>query len=239
MANGIYKKLAEIQGELSVVGKSGKNKFQNYDYATEGDFLEVVRPLCAEKGICISTSAIEEQTEIGRFESVNAKGQAGLTRFAVVCVQTTLTDSEDGSSIVVVMPGYAEDTGDKALYKALTGATKYAVWKAFNLATGDDVENDQPKGQKQTLPGKPATPPSNGKTAPPAPAKTPPAPTQSIETMTIEELQVEFKARCKTNGVKASEKFKELMGDQLQEGVTFADLDSDKAKWLVLELPLF
>ena len=73
----------------------------------------------------------------------------------------------------------------------------------------------------------------------PSDAKTAPAPTQSIEEMTIDQLYVEFKARCKTNGVKASEKFKELMGAQLQDGVTFADLDSDKARWLVLELPLF
>ena len=75
--------------------------------------------------------------------------------------------------------------------------------------------------------------------ATPSDAKTAPAPTQSIEAMTKDELYSEFKARCKTNGVKASEKFKELMGNQLQEGITFVDLDIDKARWLVLELPLF
>jgi hypothetical protein len=40
--------------------------------------------------------------------------------------------------------GYAEDTGgDKAIYKAMTGATKYFYMKVFGVATGDDPENEK------------------------------------------------------------------------------------------------
>ena len=38
--------------------------------------------------------------------------------------------------------GSGQDTGEKAVYKAVTGATKYFFYKFFNLATGDDPEND-------------------------------------------------------------------------------------------------
>lgn len=229
---GIYKKLSEIQGQLSVVGKSGKNTFQKYDYATEGDFLEALRPLCAEKGICISTSAIPERTETGRFDNNNK-----TTRFAVVCVRTTLTDSEDGSNIIVEMPGYAEDTGDKAIYKALTGATKYAVWKAFNLATGEDPENDAPKSSAAKQVARTTTPVAVRSIAPSAALGA--APTQNIEVMTIEQLYEEFKVRCKTNNLKPAEMFKKLMGDELQPGMTFVTLSLEKARALVLDVVPF
>ena len=114
---------------------------------------------------------------------------------------------------------------------AMSYVRRYSLLGILGLAAYDD--------DADSVSGANAVAPTSIKTAPPAPAKTAPAPTQSIEEMTIDQLYVEFRARCKTNGVKASEKFKELMGDQLQEGVTFADLDSDKARWLVLELPLF
>src|SRR5699024_6730814 len=35
-----------------------------------------------------------------------------------------------------------QDAGDKAVYKAITGATKYALMKVFMIPTGDDPEQD-------------------------------------------------------------------------------------------------
>lgn len=48
------------------------------------------------------------------------------------------------------MPGYAEDKGDKAVYKAITGATKYAFWKCFGLSTGDDPETEDEGAKSRT-----------------------------------------------------------------------------------------
>lgn len=38
--------------------------------------------------------------------------------------------------------GYGDDAGDKGIYKALTGAVKYALMKQFLVSTGDDPEGD-------------------------------------------------------------------------------------------------
>ena len=38
--------------------------------------------------------------------------------------------------------GTGADSGDKAPYKATTGAIKYALLTAFLIPTGDDPEND-------------------------------------------------------------------------------------------------
>ena len=81
-----------------------------------------------------------------------------------------------------------------------------------------------------------AAPPSNGKTAPPAPGKIAPAPVQKVEEMTQDELYVEFKERCKLSAKKPSEMFKVLMGDQMTDEITFADLDIEKARSLVLDV---
>ena len=41
------------------------------------------------------------------------------------------------------MAGEGADPGDKAPYKALTGALKYALLQSFLLATGDDPEDER------------------------------------------------------------------------------------------------
>ena len=114
---------------------------------------------------------------------------------------------------------------------AMSYVRRYSLLGILGLAAYDD--------DADSVSGANAVAPTSIKTALPAPAKTAPAPTQSIEEMTIGELQVEFKARCKTNGVKGSDEFKRLMGDQMTEELKFENLDIDKARELVLELPLF
>ena len=44
--------------------------------------------------------------------------------------------------MTVKVAGEGLDTGDKAPYKAMTGALKYALLQSFLLATGDNPENE-------------------------------------------------------------------------------------------------
>jgi hypothetical protein len=59
-------------------------------------------------------------------------------------------DGESGESLIVEAVGAGTDQpGDKAFYKAQTGAKKYALTQAFLIATGDDPEDEQaPKTSK-------------------------------------------------------------------------------------------
>ena len=54
---------------------------------------------------------------------------------------------------------YLLDKGDKAGYKANTGAIKYYLANTFMVATGDDPETETPEGEK--------TPPKGKKTSQP------------------------------------------------------------------------
>jgi hypothetical protein len=53
--------------------------------------------------------------------------------------------------VIAKVAGQGLDSGDKAPYKAMTGALKYALLQSFLLATGDDPEADRGDGRFATL----------------------------------------------------------------------------------------
>src|ERR1700738_5163472 len=55
----------------------------------------------------------------------------------------TFMDRDTAEEITVKVAGEGLDTGDKAPYKAMTGALKYALLQSFLLATGDDPEDER------------------------------------------------------------------------------------------------
>ena len=69
---------------------------------------------------------------------------------ATLVVEFTFIDAETGETESFTVVGEGQDSGDKAVYKALTGATKYALMKTFLIPTGDDPERDEeePGGEK-------------------------------------------------------------------------------------------
>lgn len=58
-----------------------------------------------------------------------------------VQIKLTLLHSS-GEELSIVAWGEGQDHGDKAIYKAITGARKYGLACLFNLATSDDPERD-------------------------------------------------------------------------------------------------
>lgn len=132
----LFKKLLSVQKNLKPVAESGKNTFQKYKYATSIDVLEPVKKTCNEFGLFIYLDVVESDIEPGR---------------ATCKVCLTVVDSDTGQSLSITSFGHAEDwshkenrpTGDKAIYKAITGATKYAVRAMFVLPSTDDPENNR------------------------------------------------------------------------------------------------
>jgi len=128
-------KLAKILGEVNRLPKSGFNKFQNYKYATESDALDYIRPLLSNYGIAV----IFNVEEVLRLDNCRVQ----------VKVRFTLVDGESGEMIESVVYGEARDADskgnpqDKGIYKAITGATKYWLFKSFLISTGDDPETDR------------------------------------------------------------------------------------------------
>lgn len=57
-----------------------------------------------------------------------------------VKIQATFIDAESGEQLSVVYVGDGSDAEDKGVYKAITGAQKYALMKTFLAVTDDDPE---------------------------------------------------------------------------------------------------
>ncbi len=155
----LYQKILSAQKAIGFVSKNGKNTFHKYDYATESDILDSVKKAANEAGLVILTSA---DSEHGQFEAFNGRGEKSLVRWAKVRLNYKIVDAETGEKEEGSFDGYSEDNGDKAIYKATTGANKYFLMKFFGVATGDDPEKDSalppPPTPQQQRPVRPATP---------------------------------------------------------------------------------
>jgi len=122
--------------EVQYIEKKGYNSFNNYKYATESDVQEKVREVLADQNVIMLPDVVEHSTR----EHKNRKGNTEY--IATVKVKFTFFDGETGEEIAIHTSGEGQDAGDKAVYKAITGAQKYALMKAFMIPTGDDPEAD-------------------------------------------------------------------------------------------------
>lgn len=133
--NKITKALHAIMEEVSHVPKHGENKFHGYKYTGEVDLLEKLRPSMLKHGLLLIPS----------ISSVRPIDEYGNTH-----IQIAYTLAHRDGEVwphPIMAAGCGGDrnktgVGDKGLYKAITGANKYFLLKLFNIATGDDPEDD-------------------------------------------------------------------------------------------------
>jgi hypothetical protein len=133
----IIQALNNIMKDVSYVQKSSKNEFHNYKYASEASLLESLRPAMIKHGLTLIPS-------VGNVSPIDQHGNTMLT------VEYTLahTSGEIWPDKIVAV-GCGNDrsksgsVGDKGVYKALTGANKYLLFKLFQIETGDDPEKDE------------------------------------------------------------------------------------------------
>ena len=116
--------------EVGYVQKDGTNSFQKYNYASEANAIKALRPALVKNGLILLPSV--EKSEMDSYGNTT------------VHVLYKLMDVE-GNFITFQMIGQGNDknskgVGDKGIYKAITGANKYALLKTFLLETGDDPE---------------------------------------------------------------------------------------------------
>ena len=132
----LRQKLAEVRRRIGYVQKRGHNERSNYSYVTAADIAGSVGDILAELGVVI----IPRLEDIS-YESAVARGEATL--MARVVMAYTFFDVDSGEEIIAKVAGQGLDPGDKAPYKAMTGALKYALLQSFLLATGDDPEDER------------------------------------------------------------------------------------------------
>lgn len=123
--------------EKGVVQKDKTNIYDKYSYFSEAGYKKLFTELFSENSLELSTNEVEYQT----YQTNNQKMQNGR----IVKFEFTLTDTETGFFETTNMSGEGMDKGDKAGYKADTGALKYYLANTFMVATGDDAENESPE----------------------------------------------------------------------------------------------
>jgi uncharacterized protein YunC (DUF1805 family) len=154
--------LAKAQGLFNGVAKSGKNEYDRYKYANLEDYRDAI----VEGLRACSLSIITSVDQVIPCEPRTTKN-GGAEQVVRVHLTQRISHSS-GEWIETECYGEGQDRSDKAIYKAITGARKYALCSALNLATSDDPEND---GNKPSAPA-PAPKPvvSAPKASKPAPA---------------------------------------------------------------------
>jgi len=139
----IIKALNDIMKDVSYVQKSSENKFHGYKYASEASLLESLRPAMIQHGLILIPS-------VANVGQIDPHGNTSIT------VEYTLAHvSGEIWPDKIIAVGCGNDrskngsVGDKGVYKALTGANKYLLFKLFQIETGDDPEKDE--GEKPAV----------------------------------------------------------------------------------------
>lgn len=143
-------KLYEIMAALDFIAKDKVNDFHRYRYASEQAIKEAVHAQLVDKRVLFNLSFAE---------LVKSDGNPNLV---YVVFDYTFTNAEDPSDKVTGrFLGSGEDKGDKAVYKAITGAIKYILTTTFLIPTGDDPEASDRQATSTASPAaKPATKPA-------------------------------------------------------------------------------
>ena len=160
---GVAKKLLAVMAAVGWVEKSGTNQAQRYKYVEEAEVIAAARKAMVDNKLVLIPSCTSRTYS----EVVSNQGNKG--HIAHVMMQYSLVDAETGECVQFDIPGDGQDYGDKGIYKAITGANKYALLKLLQMPTGDDPENDSKEyNQPQQKPPAPPQPPVK---EPPKPAQ--------------------------------------------------------------------
>src|SRR5208282_3554862 len=142
----LRQKLALVRRRLAYVQKRGRNERHNYSYVTAADIAGAVGDILAELGVVV----------VPRLESISHEpartGRTDCEHLTHVVMSYSFVDVDTAEEITVKVAGEGVDAGDKAPYKAMTGALKYALLQSFLLATGDDPEDERVSSSNRSAP---------------------------------------------------------------------------------------
>ena len=130
--------LRRLLNEKGILQRGGKNDFDHYSYFSEAQYKQLFTELFSTVGLEMKFTELAYDTFDGTGKNCNGR----MPR-----IQFDLFDIETGFFESTIITGEGLDNGDKAGYKAYTGALKYFLADTFMVATGDDPEKDSPDQQ--------------------------------------------------------------------------------------------
>ncbi len=152
---GIAQKLCAASKACGYVQKDGANNFHKYRFVSAANILGHVNAALEAAGLAVVDTLPEIVSETG----------AGKDRVVTARMTLTVADTESGERATFRGLGSGMDSGDKAVMKAVTAATKYAWMGAFSISTGDDPEADEETDKRAAQSSKPQRQSSPQRTA--------------------------------------------------------------------------
>lgn len=145
----IYEAIFAVMGEVGYVQKDGKiTKGANYKFASEGAFIQALRPVMMEHGIIVFPAS----TNVPNFQYSNYETKSGTGMNMVLIRQGyRFVHAPSSTEIFVQTFGMGADSGDKASGKAMTNAFKYALRQTFMIETGDDPDETPSVDQERKI----------------------------------------------------------------------------------------
>lgn len=129
-------KIIKAWGHIGSIPKNGKNSNFNYKFVREEDAADACRNAFMKVGL----SCVPSVEKLDRSMFKTAKGTE--MHHVIVTMKFTLTDQDTGETDSFIMVGEAMDVQDKAVYKAITGCTKYAYVKLAMSGAEDNEDED-------------------------------------------------------------------------------------------------
>ena len=135
--------LNKVMQEVGYVQKQSKVQFGNtkYNYASEAELLATLRPSMVAVGLVFVPSV----------HSIIPRGSDGNTYVEMKYMLGHISGAVWPYELKAW--GCGGDKGDKGLYKAITGANKYMLFKLFQIETGNDPvfpAGDDPEVSEQS-----------------------------------------------------------------------------------------
>ena len=148
----IYAALSAFQGDVVMIHKDGRNEFHKYNYASLEQWVEVLRPLLRGHGLAVTMTCLGVE-DLPPLET----SRGGTLRLVRVKARAVVMHTS-GETITLDAYGEGSDQGDKAVYKAMTGARKYLLAALSGSATSDDPEDENPQRKQSDDTGRGAAP---------------------------------------------------------------------------------
>lgn len=141
-SNKVLTSLHAVMAEIGAIGKTNVNSFQKYNFRSVDQAMSALQPLLLKNRLILQPCYQDEKLH---------EQEKGFSATAVL--NLTFHHVDDGSSFLVRVPGQGADSGDKALYKALAGAFKYAIFQTFCIPeSGTDAEHESPEVKPKAKP---------------------------------------------------------------------------------------
>lgn len=130
----VVEALAAVMADVTSVGKGDKNDFHGFMFRGVDRVINKVGPALRAHGVVVLPALRDLQTR-------DVTSDKGKTSREVTVTVAYEFHGPDGDSLVCVVPGEAQDTGDKAVSKAMSVAWRTALIQAFSIPT-DEADPD-------------------------------------------------------------------------------------------------